>query len=82
MKIIPAIKVRKNSSVKNNSKCIPQKLSVIQQLEDLKLKASIYNLFMDKLTTLYNTSLIGRTQISYSTEHIFLNVISNAGDGI
>lgn len=93
MKIIPAIKVRKNSSVKNNANCIPRKLSVIQQLEDLKrwkrkhrygmrwmaetafssikrtfgehvssvkwnniinelmLKASIYNLFMDKMTT-------------------------------
>ncbi len=92
MKILPAIKVRKNSSVKNNAKSIPRKLSV-QQLEDLKrwkkrqwygmrwmaetafssmkrtfgeyassvkwnnivnelmLKASIYNLFMDKMTT-------------------------------
>ncbi|NOJ32761.1 MAG: IS5 family transposase [Candidatus Nitrosocosmicus sp.] len=91
--VIPAIKVRKNSSVKNNAKCIPRKLSVIQQLEDLKrwkrrhgygmrwmaesafssikrtfgehvlsikwnnmvnelmLKASIYNLFMDQMTT-------------------------------
>ncbi len=35
-KIIPVIKVRKNSSVKNNAKCIPRKLSVIQQLDDLK----------------------------------------------
>lgn len=93
MKITPVIKVRKNSSVKNNAKCIPRKLSVIQQLEDIKrwkrkhgygmrwmaesafssikrtfgeyvssvkwnnivnelmLKASIYNLFMDKMTT-------------------------------
>lgn len=93
MKIIPAIKVRKNSSVKNNAKCVPRKLSVIQQLKDIKrwkkrhgygmrwmaesafssikrtfgeyvssvkwnnienelmLKASIYNLFMDKMTT-------------------------------
>ena len=93
MKIIPAIKVRRNSSVKNNAKCVPRKLSVIQQLKDLKrwkkrhgygmrwmaetafssikrtfgeyvssvkwnsivnelmLKASIYNLFMDKMTT-------------------------------
>lgn len=93
MNVIPAIKVRKNSSIKNNAKCIPRKLSVIQQLEDLKqwkrkqkygmrwmaesafssikrtfgehvlsikwnnivnelmLKASIYNLFMDKMTT-------------------------------
>jgi hypothetical protein len=92
MKVIPAIKVRKNSSVKNNGKCIPRKLSVIQQLKDLKrwkkrhgygmrwmaesafssikrtfgehvlsikwknivnelmLKASIYNLFMDRMT--------------------------------
>lgn len=93
LKIIPAIKVRKNSSVKNNTKCVPRKLSIIQQLEDVKrwkrrhgygmrlmaesafssikrtfgehvssikwnnivnelmLKASIYNLFMDKMTT-------------------------------
>jgi transposase len=92
MKVIPAIKVRKNSSVKNNAKCIPRKLSVIQQLKDLNrwkkrhgygmrwmaesafssikrtfgehvssvkwnsivnelmLKASIYNLFMNKMT--------------------------------
>lgn len=93
MKVIPAIKVRKNSSVKNNAKCITRKLSVIQQLKDLNrwkkrhgygmrwmaesafssikrtfgehvssvkwnsivnelmLKASIYNLFMNKMTT-------------------------------
>lgn len=93
MKVIPVIKVRKNSSVNNNAKCIPRKLSVIQQLKDLNrwkkrhgygmrwmaesafssikrtfgehvssvkwnsivnelmLKASIYNLFMDKMTT-------------------------------
>ena len=93
MKVIPAIKVRKNSSVKNNAKCIPRKLSVIQQLKDLNrwkkrhgygmrwmaesafssikrtfgehvssvkwnsivnelmLKASTYNLFMNKMTT-------------------------------
>jgi hypothetical protein len=93
MKIIPVIKVRRNSSVNNNTKCIPRKLSVIQQLKDLKrwkkrkgygmrwmaetafssikrtfgehvssvkwnnivnelmLKASIYNLFMDRMTT-------------------------------
>jgi hypothetical protein len=93
MNVIPSIKVRKNSSVKNNAKCIPRKLSVIQQLEDVKrwkrrhgygmrwmaesafssikrtfgehvssikwnnmvnelmFKASIYNLFMDKMTT-------------------------------
>ncbi len=93
MKIIPVIKVRRNSSVKSNAKCIPRKLSVIQQLDDLKrwkkrhgygmrwmakesafssikrtfgehmssvkwnnivnelmLKASIYNLFMGKMT--------------------------------
>jgi transposase len=93
MKVIPAIKVRKNSSVKNNARCITRKLSVIQQLKDLNrwkkrhgygmrwmaesvfssikrtfgehvssvkwnsivnelmLKASIYNLFMNKMTT-------------------------------
>jgi transposase len=92
LKIIPVVKVRRNSSVKNNAKCIPRKLSVIEQLDDLKrwkkrhgygmrwiaesafssikrtfgehvssikwnsivnelmLKASIYNLFMDKMT--------------------------------
>jgi transposase len=91
LKITPAIKVRKNSSIKNNANCTPRKLSVIQQLDDLKrwkkkhgygmrwmaesafssikrtfgehvssvkwnsivnelmLKASIYNLFMDKM---------------------------------
>jgi transposase len=93
LKITPAIKVRKNSSIKNNTNCTPRKLSVIQQLDDLKrwkkkhgygmrwmaesafssikrtfgehvssvkwnsivnelmLKASIYNLFMDKMMT-------------------------------
>ena len=93
MKVIDVIKVRKNSSVKNNTKCIPRKLSVIQQLKDpkrwkkrhgygmrwmaetacssikrtfgeyvssvkwnnivneLMLKASIYSLFIDKMTT-------------------------------
>lgn len=93
LNILPVIKVRKNSSVKNNTRCIPRKLSVMQQLEDIKrwkkrhgygmrwmaepafspikrmfgeyvysakwnnivnelmLKASIYNLFMDKMTT-------------------------------
>lgn len=91
MKIIPVIKVRKNSSIKNNVKCIPRKLSVVQQLDvkrwkrrhgygmrwmaesafssikrtfgehvssikwnnimnELMLKASIYNLFRDKMT--------------------------------
>ena len=92
LKITPIIKVRKNSSIQNNSKYIPRKLSVIQQLDNLKrwkkihgygvrwmaesafssikrmfgeyvysakwnnivnelmLKASIYNLFMDKMT--------------------------------
>jgi transposase len=92
LNIVPVIKVRKNSSVKNNTICIPRKLSVIQQLDDIKrwkkrhgygmrwmaesafssikrtfgehvssakwnnivnelmLKASIYNLFMNKMT--------------------------------
>ena len=36
LKITPIIKVRKNSSINNNSKCIPRKLSVIQQLDNLK----------------------------------------------
>jgi hypothetical protein len=30
------IKVRKNSSIKNNAKCIPRKLSVIEQFKDIK----------------------------------------------
>ncbi len=94
LKIIPVLKVRRNSSVKNNAKCILRKLSMIQQLDNIKqwkkrdgygmrriakesafssikrmlgehvssikrnsiinelmLKASIYNLFMDKMTT-------------------------------
>jgi transposase len=92
LNIVPVIKVRKNSSVKNNTICIPRKLSVIQQLDDIKrwkkrhgygmrwmaesafssikrtfgehvssakwnnivnelmLKASIYNLFMNNMT--------------------------------
>jgi hypothetical protein len=36
LNIVPVIKVRKNSSVKNNTICIPRKLSVIQQLDDIK----------------------------------------------
>ena len=37
-------------------------------VNELMLKASIYNLFMNKMTTWCNTSLIGYIQISYSTE--------------
>jgi len=93
LKITPVIKVRKNSSIKNNINCIPRKLSVSEQLKDIKrwkkkhgygyrwmaesafssikrmfgehvssvkwnnivnelmLKASIYNMFMDKAMT-------------------------------
>ncbi len=93
LNILPVITVRKNSSVKNNTICIPRKLSAMQQLEGIKrwkkrhgygmrwmaesafssikrmfgeylysakwnnianelmLKVSIYNLFMDKMTT-------------------------------
>lgn len=36
LKITPAIKVRKNSSIKNNVNCIPRKLSVIEQFKDMK----------------------------------------------
>ena len=36
MKIISMIKVRRNSSIRNNAKCIPRKLSVIPQLDDIK----------------------------------------------
>ena len=31
LKITPVIKVRKNSSIKNNTNCIPRKLSVLEQ---------------------------------------------------
>jgi hypothetical protein len=92
LNVLPVIKVRKNSSVKDNTRCIPRKPSVMQQLEDIKRwrkrhgygmrwmaesafspikrmfgeyaysakwnnivnelmsKASIYNLFMDRMT--------------------------------
>ena len=33
MKIMPVIKVRRNSSVESNAKCIPRKLSAIRQLD-------------------------------------------------
>ena len=36
LSISPVIKVRKNSPVRNNTRCIPRKLSVMQQLEDIK----------------------------------------------
>ncbi len=36
LKITPVIKVRKNSSIKNNINCIPRKLSVIEQFKDIK----------------------------------------------
>ncbi len=36
MNIMPVIKVRRNSSIKNNIKYIPRKLSVIQQLDNIK----------------------------------------------
>ena len=36
LKITPIIKVRKNSCSKNNSNCIPRKLSVLVQLNDIK----------------------------------------------
>jgi len=36
LKITPAIKVRKNSSIKNNVNCMPRKLSVIEQFKDMK----------------------------------------------
>ncbi len=36
LKITPIIKVRKNSSIKNNINCIPRKLSVIEQFKDIK----------------------------------------------
>ena len=36
LKIIPVIKVRKNSSIKNNAKCTPRKLAVLEQFKDIK----------------------------------------------
>src|SRR6476619_5381752 len=36
LNITPAIKVRKNSSIKNNINCIPRKLSVLEQFKDMK----------------------------------------------
>ena len=34
LKTTPAIRVRKNSSIKNNVNCIPRKLSVVEQFKD------------------------------------------------
>jgi hypothetical protein len=36
LNITPGIKVRKNSSIKNNINCIPRKLSVLEQFKDMK----------------------------------------------
>ena len=36
LNITPGIKVRKNSSIKNNINCMPRKLSVIEQFNDIK----------------------------------------------
>ena len=36
LKITPVIKVRKNSSIKTNTNCIPRKLSVLEQFKDIK----------------------------------------------
>ena len=41
-------------------------------VNELMLKASIYNLFMDRMTTWYITSLCDCIQISYSTEQEYL----------
>ncbi len=38
LKIMPVIKVRKNSSIKNNINCIPRKLSVIEQFKDITME--------------------------------------------
>ena len=42
------------------------------------LKAPIYDLFMDRMTALYNTSITGCTKISYSTEYLYDNLNSLA----
>jgi hypothetical protein len=36
LKITPVIKVRKNSSIKNNTNCTPRKLSVLEKFKDIK----------------------------------------------
>jgi hypothetical protein len=36
LKITPVIKIRKNSSIKNNLKCIPRKSSILEQFKDIK----------------------------------------------
>ena len=36
LKITPVIKVKKNSSIKNNLKFIPRKSSILEQLKDIK----------------------------------------------
>ena len=36
LKVMPIIKVRKNSSIKNNTNCMPRKLSVSEQFKDIK----------------------------------------------
>ncbi len=36
LNIIPVIKVRKNSSIKNNANCIPRKSSILEQFKDMK----------------------------------------------
>jgi hypothetical protein len=36
LKITPVIKVRKNSSIKNNAHCTARKLSVLEQFKDIK----------------------------------------------
>src|SRR6478609_1439970 len=36
LNITPGIKVRKNSSIKNNINCLPRKLSVLEQFKDMK----------------------------------------------
>jgi hypothetical protein len=36
LKITPVIKVKKNSSIKNNINCTPRKLSVLEQFKDIK----------------------------------------------
>jgi len=36
LKITPVIKVRKNSSIKNNTNCMSRKLFVIEQFKDMK----------------------------------------------
>ena len=67
LKITPIIKVRKNSSIKNNINCMPRKLSVLQQFKDItrwKKKLGYEYRYMD-----------GRISIFIHKENVWLTCI-------